>query len=152
MGAARNQEASAKTERTLASTHCFSLSVMMPASRRQLALKDMKEAEGASLIGKISSRFTGDSMALSALIGPFFSLGTDWGAAGTMSPTGSSCHLYFGAMSRAPSVRFVLAERGVAVRSYFAGGGPRRVGNVDGHRRGQSYAGTRVVAENTSRT
>ena len=65
------------TERTLASTHCFSLSVMMPASRRQLALKDMKEAEGASLIGKISSRFTGDFMALSALIGPFFSLGTD---------------------------------------------------------------------------
>ena len=100
MGAARNQEASAKTERTLASTHCFSLSVMMPASRRQLALKDMKEAEGASLIGKISSRFTGDSMALSALIGPFFSLGTDWGAAGTMSPTGSSCHLYFGAEHR----------------------------------------------------
>ena len=70
-----------------------------------------------------------------------------------MSPTASSCHLYFGVMSRAPSVRFVLAERGVAVgRSYFGGGGPRRVGNVDGHRRGQSYAGTRVVAENTSRT
>jgi hypothetical protein len=37
---------------------------MMPASRRQLALKDMKDAEGASLIGKISSRFTGDFMAL----------------------------------------------------------------------------------------
>jgi hypothetical protein len=29
---------------------------MMPASRRQLALNDIKEAEGASLIGKISSR------------------------------------------------------------------------------------------------
>jgi hypothetical protein len=54
----------AKTERTLASTHCFSFSVMMPASRRQLALKDMKQAEGASLIGKISLRFTGDFMAL----------------------------------------------------------------------------------------
>jgi hypothetical protein len=27
-------------------------------------LKDMKDAEGASLIGKISSRFTGDFMAL----------------------------------------------------------------------------------------
>jgi len=54
----------AKTERTLASTHCFSPSVMMPASRRQLALNDIKEAEGASLIGKISSRFTGDFMAL----------------------------------------------------------------------------------------
>jgi hypothetical protein len=37
---------------------------MMPASRRQLALKDMKDAEGASLIGKISSRFTGESMAV----------------------------------------------------------------------------------------
>jgi hypothetical protein len=54
----------AKTESTLASTHCFSLSVMMPASRRQLALKDMKEAEGASLTGKISSRFTEDFIAL----------------------------------------------------------------------------------------
>jgi hypothetical protein len=55
----------AKTARTLASTQCFSLSVMMPASRRQLALKDMKDAEGASLIGKISSRFTAESMAVS---------------------------------------------------------------------------------------
>jgi hypothetical protein len=54
----------AKTDRTLASTHCFSLSVMMPASRRQMALKEMKEAEGASLIGKMSSRVTGDFIAL----------------------------------------------------------------------------------------
>ena len=60
----------AKTERTLASTHCFSPSVMMPASRRQLALKDMKEADGASMMGKISSRFTADFMGLT----PFFSL------------------------------------------------------------------------------
>jgi hypothetical protein len=37
----------------------------MPASRRQLALKVMKEAEGASLIGKIISRFIGDFIALS---------------------------------------------------------------------------------------
>jgi hypothetical protein len=37
---------------------------MMPASRRQLALTDMKDAERASLIGKISSRFTDDFMAL----------------------------------------------------------------------------------------
>ena len=61
----------AKTERTLASTHCFSSSVMMPASRRQLALKDMKEAEGASLIGKISSRFTGDFIALRPRSAPY---------------------------------------------------------------------------------
>jgi hypothetical protein len=54
----------AETERILASTHCFSPSLMMPASRRQLAFKDMKEADGASLIGKISSRFTGDCMIL----------------------------------------------------------------------------------------
>jgi hypothetical protein len=29
---------------------------MMPASRKHLALTDMKEADGASLIGKIRSR------------------------------------------------------------------------------------------------
>jgi hypothetical protein len=58
----------------------------MPASRRQLALKDMKDAEGASLIGKISSRFTGESMAVSTnrpflLVQdePFFSFRTNWG-------------------------------------------------------------------------
>ena len=37
-----------KQKKTLASTHCFSRSVMMPASRRQLALQDMKDADGAS--------------------------------------------------------------------------------------------------------
>ena len=61
---ANGQSSPANTERTLASTHCFSVSVMMPASRRQLALKDMNEADGASLIGKISSRFTGDFIVL----------------------------------------------------------------------------------------
>jgi hypothetical protein len=49
------------------------------------------------------------------LIRPFLSLRTDWGGRAEMSPAGSSCHLYFGVMSRARSVRFVLAERGVAV-------------------------------------
>jgi hypothetical protein len=53
-----------RTKCTFASTHRFSLSVMMPSPQRQPALKDMKDAEGASLIGKISSRFTGDLMAL----------------------------------------------------------------------------------------
>jgi hypothetical protein len=40
---------------------------MMPASRRQLALKDMNEADGAPWIGKISCRFTGAFMVLTRL-------------------------------------------------------------------------------------
>ena len=36
-----------------------------------------------------------------------------------MSAAGSSCHLYFGVMSTTRSVRFVLAERDVAVGSSF---------------------------------
>ena len=65
-------------------------SVMMPASRRQLALKDMKEADGASMMGKISSRFTADFMGPT----PFFSLDRLGGGAAKMSPTDRSCHLY----------------------------------------------------------
>jgi hypothetical protein len=92
----------AKTERALASTQCFSLSVMIPASRRQLALKDMKDAEGASLIGKISSRFTGDFMALTT--DRSLLLAQDGlGAAAKMPATASSCHLYFGVVSLARS-------------------------------------------------
>ena len=60
---------------------------MMPASRRQLALKDMKEADGASLIGKISSRFTKDSMVLTPN-GLFFLAQDGLGAAAKMSPQG----------------------------------------------------------------
>jgi hypothetical protein len=89
----------AKTARTLASTQCFSLSVMMPASRRQLALKDMKDAEGASLIGKISSRFTGESMAVSTNR-PFLLAQDELGPLAKMPPAKSSCHLYFGVGSR----------------------------------------------------
>src|SRR6516165_7572228 len=43
-----------------------------------------------------------------------------------MPAAGSSCHLYLGVMSRARSVRFVLAERDVPVGSSFFGGARRR--------------------------
>jgi hypothetical protein len=71
---------------------------MMPASKRQLALNDMNEADGASLIGKISSRFTGAFMVLTPKGPPLFRR-IDWGCV-KMSPADSSCHLYVGVIAR----------------------------------------------------
>ena len=59
-------------------------------------MKDMKEADGASMMGKISSRFTADFMGLT----PFFSLDRLGGGAAKMSPTDRSCHLYVGVIAR----------------------------------------------------
>jgi hypothetical protein len=62
-------------------------------------LKDMKDAEGASLIGKISSRFAGESMAVSTNR-PFLLAQDELGPLAEMPPAKSLCHLYFGVGSR----------------------------------------------------